>query len=60
VNRTSLTRSPGRPSEVPIPCLQQPCLMLDDEPVDAPELDRSESEITHEIVSVEIHGRDLR
>ena len=34
--------------------------MLDDEPVDAPELDRSESEITHEIVSVEIHGRYLR
>jgi hypothetical protein len=46
VNRTSLTRSPGRPSEELIPSLQQPILVLDDEPPEAAQLDRRESQVT--------------
>lgn len=48
VTRTSLTRSPGRPSEVPIPCLQQARLMLDDEPLDALQLNCTESKVTRQ------------
>jgi hypothetical protein len=36
VNRTPLTRSPGRLSEVFIPRLQQSCLVLDDVPLNSP------------------------
>src|SRR5207245_9982789 len=48
VNRTSLTRSPGRPSEVFIPSLQQSWLVFNDEPLDAAQLNRRESKVTRQ------------
>src|SRR5262249_52900543 len=48
VNRTSLTRSPARLSEVVIPGLHQDRLVLDDEPLDAAQLDRRESQVTRQ------------
>ena len=47
VNRTPLTRSPGR-LEVFIPGLQQSCLVLDDEPLNSAQFDRRESQVTRQ------------
>src|SRR5262245_9832591 len=48
VNRTPLTRSPGRLPAVFIPSLQQSFLVLDDEPSDSPQFDRCESQVTRQ------------
>lgn len=48
VNRTPLTRSPALTPEVLIPRLQQPRFVLFHQPLNAPQLDRTESKITCE------------
>lgn len=60
VNRTSFTRSPGRGSEMPMPCLQQLPLARDDQPLNSTQLTGAKPRLRASTTSANQNLADMR